>query len=142
MNRHSLLLCALCLLATAGRCHPQPSPTVDAGMAGTGGSAADGGVSDASLDAPADAWNPPLPDVGPDPAAECLAAEKNLKAHGCTDSAGAPLWVGPDGAGFATQCLIGLSKGIDYHASCIARVTSCAQVNSAATGAMCAQDGS
>ena len=128
-----LLVLFLAALSLAQRCYsPGPVP-----VPGTGGSPADAG-----LDAATGGSGGAAQDAAPDPVFEaCWAAGARLEELKCLTDTGAPLWVGPDGTPFRSQCVRDEGRRVHRHPECIQRATTCEQANQAARGTWCGSDG-
>lgn len=78
------------------------------------------------------AWYSPAPGPAPIPdTGDCEAAGATLSALGCPEAST------PGGTSFAVACETAARDGRDWHPECIARVTSCSQVEDAFRGELC-----
>ena len=93
---------------------------------------------------PAPSPLPPGPVPEPDPTPvddDCQRAETVICKLGCRTALGHPLCEGPTGVRFGARCRDEIRRGVPWDAACLATITSCDQVDAAATGELCADGG-
>ena len=122
MKAHYLLI----LLALACNPVPGPVPPDDASDA-MPDAVVDAGAEDVQADAGE-------VDAGLD---DCGRAGATLERLQCRDSAGAALWVTPEGVSFAEACRYAFADGRDWHAECVATIRACDEVGAAYRGELC-----
>jgi hypothetical protein len=68
---------------------------------------------------------------------DCGRAGATLERLQCRDSAGAALWLTPEGVTFAEACRYAFADGRDWHAECLATIRACDEVGAAYRGELC-----
>lgn len=113
-------------------CPPVPSPPGPPDADAATPTASDGGLEDGLPPAPRPDASPPVPAPMRDaaPLDACAQAESTLLTLACKDSRGRPLG-GPTKSGvpFAQVCRDSFAHGVDVHAGCLAKATSCLEVS-------------